>query len=313
MLYLYRLQLVYSLLLIENGSLAWQQRTIDKSRRAWLAQTTNKVIGSFLVVSSSPIKTLGFDTDTDDTDDDDDDDSSDSLTATSSIPPRQDRRPYAPTEALVPAMEQRILLQTAVDLSQQLVASSDNKRDVQQRIIILQQLQHLLDPPSASASASSVKFAIGATKRYPKATSTTTTTSIKPSSTTPATLSGAATRAAMNYYTSQLRFADSYTLTASPSEKSRLLRTVGQFPNVKQVITADLDLRDLYRNQVQTTLDDLAAQVHVVGDDDIDTDSLDASEIVRLAKDAASAFDQWLSFIDGKDIQATQARAVQLQ
>ena len=32
-------------------------------------------------------------------------------------------------------------------------------------------------------------------------------------------------------------------------------------PGVKTVITADLDLRDLYRNQIQTAVDDLQAEL----------------------------------------------------
>lgn len=63
-------------------------------------------------------------------------------------------------------------------------------------------------------------------------------------------------RAVMNLYTANLKFGDSYVLTASAKDKKTYIRNYNQLPGVNQVIASDLDLRDLYRNQVQTKIED---------------------------------------------------------
>jgi hypothetical protein len=65
----------------------------------------------------------------------------------------------------------------------------------------------------------------------------------------------------MNVYTANLRFGESYLLTASPEVLKKMIREE-QLPDVKTVITADLDLRDLYRNRIQTTMEDAQAELY---------------------------------------------------
>jgi hypothetical protein len=64
-------------------------------------------------------------------------------------------------------------------------------------------------------------------------------------------LTGISTRAAMNLYTANLRYGESFILTTSDQEKNQNIRKYNQLPDVTQIITSDLDLRDLYRNQIQ--------------------------------------------------------------
>jgi hypothetical protein len=59
----------------------------------------------------------------------------------------------------------------------------------------------------------------------------------------------------MNYYTQQLEFdGDRYLLTSSKEDKKRMIRN-DQLPTLTVVITSDLDLRDLYRNQFLTAME----------------------------------------------------------
>jgi hypothetical protein len=108
-------------------------------------------------------------------------------------------------------------------------------------------------------------------------------------------------RAAMNYYTDALRFdGTSYVLTAPPDERSRLIRN-DRLPDINQVVTADLDLRYLYRNQVLTNLDDVVAELQ--------QSDCDLTEVVVLLTAAHTSMGQWLDFIDPNDVQAARSLA----
>jgi hypothetical protein len=69
-------------------------------------------------------------------------------------------------------------------------------------------------------------------------------------------------RAAFNFYTQQLEFdSNSYAWTGSAEERKRRIRD-DRIPTPQSVIVSDLDLRDLYRNQLLTALDDVTAEVN---------------------------------------------------
>jgi hypothetical protein len=105
-------------------------------------------------------------------------------------------------------------------------------------------------------------------------------------------------RAAFNAYTNNLVFGDSYLLTASRDERSRLIRTYDQLPDVTSVIRSDLDLRDLYRNQVLTKIDDSKAELEY----QLKTESeFDASDLVTLLGEAQSFCNMWFEFVPEKD------------
>jgi hypothetical protein len=68
-----------------------------------------------------------------------------------------------------------------------------------------------------------------------------------------------------------------------------------QLPSVKAVITSDLDLRDLYRNQLLTAVDDVTAEVayqlklkQQSEQESIDSDVTDVADLMNQAYTACS-------------------------
>jgi hypothetical protein len=115
-------------------------------------------------------------------------------------------------------------------------------------------------------------------------------------------LSGPLVRSALNVYTANLRFSDSYVLTADPAVRKQLIRS-DALPNVQTVITADLDLRDLYRSVIQTAVDDLQAEL---------CSTADASEVQTLLSQAQVAVTAWFALIDEADIRDAEQRLQEL-
>ena len=120
-------------------------------------------------------------------------------------------------------------------------------------------------------------------------------------------LSGDIVRASMNIYTANLQYVDQpkYTVT-DPTWKKSYIRANDGLPDVQKVVEADLDLRDLYRNQVQLKLDDASAELYYLlkesqAKSDIG-DSVDLEELQILLQQAAPAFDKWLGRIDDTDV-----------
>lgn len=108
-------------------------------------------------------------------------------------------------------------------------------------------------------------------------------------------------RAAFNFYTSQLQFADSFALTASKEEKKRMIRN-DELPSLSAVITSDLDLRDLYRNQFLTAVEDAKAEVSYQLKQP--RDSVDVTDVVELMNQAHTACIKWFGLIPVQDVQA---------
>ena len=100
-------------------------------------------------------------------------------------------------------------------------------------------------------------------------------------------------RAAFNSYTNNLIFGDSSLLTASKLEKSKMIRD-DRIPGVTSVIRSDLDLRDLYRNQVLTAVDDARAELKYQLQQQ---ETLDASELVAVLSVAQTSCNKWFDFV----------------
>jgi hypothetical protein len=197
---------------------------------------------------------------------------------TQSQSPSSPNRPRAPTEALVPATQQLLLLEKAQGLANLLFKEQNDSN------ILLDQLKEIFEPPVPSTAR---KTAVSMTRRY-------TIDEEVVQRAAASKLSGAAVRAAMNVYTANLQFGESYILTASPSVKKELIRKYDGLPDVKQVITADLDLRDLYRNQAQTTIEDIQAELY--------RQDPDPTELVALLAEAKKSYGSWFAFISENDI-----------
>lgn len=111
-------------------------------------------------------------------------------------------------------------------------------------------------------------------------------------------------RAALNAYTNNLVFGNSYQLNAVGEEKKFLVRN-DALPNVNAVVVSDLDIRDLYRNQVLNNMDDAKAelkyQLSTVSKNDGE-DVVDTEEILNCLMKAKESCDEWFSFIPKDDI-----------
>lgn len=118
-------------------------------------------------------------------------------------------------------------------------------------------------------------------------------------------LSGKTVRSALNMYTSKLRYGQSYVLTAAPALRKELIRN-DALPDVKAVVTADLDLRDLYRNAMHTAVDDVAAELALL-------DRADPDEVRTLLETATSAADAWFALIDEADVRAAELALRELE
>ncbi|EJK76819.1 hypothetical protein THAOC_01396 [Thalassiosira oceanica] len=105
-------------------------------------------------------------------------------------------------------------------------------------------------------------------------------------------------RLALNIYTTNLNFdSNKYVYSGTKEEKSRLIREE-KLPTARDVIRSDLDSRDLWRNALQTAMEDVRAEYIYqkrVGFEDVD-------ELVGLLKDAQMSIDKWFSFIPDDDI-----------
>ena len=107
-------------------------------------------------------------------------------------------------------------------------------------------------------------------------------------------------RAALNFYTQQLNFGDKYNLTASKEERKRMIRN-DELPSLSAVITSDLDLRDLYRNQFLTAIEDVQAEVAYQAKQT--ANSVEVSDTIDLIRQAHKALSQWFDLISPQDVQ----------
>jgi hypothetical protein len=179
------------------------------------------------------------------------------------------RKPTAVTSALVPAIQQRLLLQVIISE----ISSSPPSIDKIKSILL----------PINDSDQKLPDYRI--MKHY------------DPSN----VLWGKLTRAAMNIYTSNLNYGitdtskatEYYTIT-DPEWKKNYIRSNDGLPSVKQVVQADLDIRDLYRNVVEQKLDDASAELY--------STNFDIQEFQSLLQVAAKSFDLWLDRISDDDI-----------
>lgn len=107
-----------------------------------------------------------------------------------------------------------------------------------------------------------------------------------------------AMRAALNAYTNNLVFGDGYQLNAEGAERKQLIRN-DALPNVQAVVVSDLDLRDLYRNQILQSMDDAKAELEYQLKS---SEGFDSEEILLCLKNAQSSYQEWFKFIPKDDV-----------
>ena len=244
----------------------------------------------------------------------------------SSTNPSRGGKPYAPVETLLPALRLKSWVDQAYAISRQLADTEADKKDQQYRLLL--QMNDVLSVPP--------KLFLGGDK-IPKRTSRPTaqlTTGISSANKSnykelrsdlsiPDKMAAMLNQAdverqwgmlqyaeskreqsnefclAFNLYTQSLVFGDSYQLTASKEDKKRMIRN-DELPSLTAVITSDLDLRDLYRNQFLTSIEDAKAEVaYQVKQRPEDIDKADS---VQLMADAHTACQKWFDLIPSVDI-----------
>lgn len=129
-------------------------------------------------------------------------------------------------------------------------------------------------------------------------------------------------RAALNAYTDALSFSsDSYRLNVDKATQKSMVRE-DRLPDVRQVITSDMGMRYLYRNQILTAMDDIRAELKyqlspydnsngaavertaVVADATTSINNgWSSTELLDLLLSAQKAFDRWFGLIDPNDVQ----------
>jgi hypothetical protein len=195
-------------------------------------------------------------------------------------------RPKSPMGALLPATQQRLLLEKALALSTKLVDSTEPAEQEQ----YVQELKSIVMAPSSTISSMRRPKDQQIISQYPP----------------DKILSGGLLRAAMNIYTANLRFGEDYTVNNAEWKKA-YIRAFDGLPDVKIVITADLDLRDLYRNEIQLKLEDAQAELY------LSSDSREDAEFKVLLEEAMEALSQWFGMIGEADVQEARQAALKGQ
>jgi hypothetical protein len=107
-------------------------------------------------------------------------------------------------------------------------------------------------------------------------------------------------RMAFNSYTNNLVFTSSYQLNVQGSERSQMIRD-NALPDANAVVVSDLDLRDLYRNQILERMEDTRAELEYQLGTDVGDDDVDAKEVLEILQSAQTSCKEWFSFVPAED------------
>ena len=240
---------------------------------------------------------------------------SSSSSSSSSFSPSLTKRPYAPVEALLPAVRVKMMIDRAAELAL-LLAKNDATIKKQDAIEELERL--LLQPQNYTRSLSLSPIPKRPAKQYLDSYQRNLDQMNllqKPGALL--VQSGEIDawkrlkrqerykeqsdeiRAALNVYTTNLSFdADSYLLNVPKSERSRMIRE-DRLPDVKAVIASDMGMRYLYRNDILTAVDEAKAELRF----QLKQPIFDATELAELLQTSQNACLRWFSLIDEMDLQ----------
>eukprot|EP00554_Chaetoceros_debilis_P012046 CAMPEP_0194118930 /NCGR_PEP_ID=MMETSP0150-20130528/37398_1 /TAXON_ID=122233 /ORGANISM="Chaetoceros debilis, Strain MM31A-1" /LENGTH=271 /DNA_ID=CAMNT_0038810465 /DNA_START=404 /DNA_END=1215 /DNA_ORIENTATION=+ len=249
-------------------------------------------------------------------------------------------KPYAANEALVPAARVKLTIDRAISLTEKLNVcknqrnpnnsnstngNNGNGNDTMQRIEIVQELDNLLLKPQNYVGSLSLQ---GVPKTPAKAYlesyksmsgdlplqrfliqngDVSTWKDLKRKEKLQE--SEDEVRAALNAYTDVLLFSGkSYLLNVDKKTQSNMVRE-DALPELKQVITSDMGVRYLYRNQLLTNMEDAKAELKYQlkaasssGSSGLQYDAIEADDLLELLTEARKSCDLWLSLIDPNDV-----------
>ena len=200
-------------------------------------------------------------------------------------------KPTTPLEALLPAIQQRLLLEVALELVKDAMKDDDDSN------VALLKLKTILPPLDEIPKFNNQngKQNSRVLKQYPP----------------DKVLRGDVVRAVMNVY--QLNLSYDNLLNMNPREaiqftdaewKKKYIRANDGLPDIQKIIGADIDMRQLLRNQAQMNIDDAAAELWFVSTDKSGgNNGCDIQELNSLLQEAARNYDLWLDRVRSGDIQ----------
>jgi hypothetical protein len=224
------------------------------------------------------------------------------------------RKPFAPNEALLPAARVKLSIDQAVILATKLIDDPNPSNSVAlldlENLILKPQnyvgslkLQGVPEAPakkyleSYRPMSGDLPFQLYLTKRGDVDTWKDLKRKEKEQERT------SEIRAALNAYTDALSFSgDTYLLNVDKATQSNMVRG-DLLPDVKQVITSDMGMRYLYRNQILTSMDDVQAElVYQMKLAVSRKDEVDGKELLNLLEGAQRGCDRWFGLIDPNDV-----------
>lgn len=234
--------------------------------------------------------------------------------AYASVEKDSSKKPFAPVETLLPAVRVKLSIETAISLTNSLRADDANA-NANANVETIQELENILikpqnyvqklelqGVPSKPAdlyldSYKPMKGDLPFQRNLIKNGDVRTWKQLKKREKEQERSNEI--RAALNAYTDALSFSgDSYMLNVDKATRSSMVRE-DRLPDVKQVITSDMGMRYLYRNQILTAMDDVKAEMEYQA---AHLDEFDESELRNLLVLAGNAMDRWFSLIDPSDV-----------
>ena len=226
------------------------------------------------------------------------------------------KKPFAPLENLLPAIRVKLSIDSAIDLTRALVVASErtprttNQENTDSKTLLSQLEGLLLKPhyvqsnlalqgvPSKPADLylkpyQSTKGDLPLQKSLIKSGDVDAWKRLKRRE--KALEQSDAIREALNAYTDALSFSgDSYLLKVDAQTKSSMVRE-DRLPDIKQVITSDMGMRYLYRNQVLTAMDDVKAELEY----QLKQNQQQQQQQQQQVKEGSSSLnDEWKDFLD---------------
>lgn len=245
---------------------------------------------------------------------------------------KPNNRPSAPIEALLPATRCKLWIDNAYNIA---TKTSDNNKEKQQdnRILLTELNQVLVNRPKLlsktekallqkiTATAATAQLTTGVSTADKQQYQMNRLKLFNPAEKISAALNQADVerqwgilqyaeskreqdneiRAAFNFYTRQLAFGESHVLTASKEDKKRMIRN-DELPTLTDVIRSDLDLRDLYRNQLLTDLEDLQAEVARQLSRKEPNEAIETEDVFDLMDKVYNSCSKWFGLIDSNEV-----------